>query len=169
MSSQAGVVAAYYFEREDPSYPGAIEVTRAAFRKSAENLELGVSGLSLAELADRAIHASLGSIVFASLVTSLATSLSMLLRASQRTLRSKRLHPLLQPLTYLVPLFSMISSAIAAFNGFALSHTGITGETYIVSGRAVVTMLEENQTGTLAESKLMNLHGLDLRTHEGPT
>lgn len=102
---------------------------------------------------DRAIHASLGSIMFAALVTSIATSVTTLLRASQRTLRSKHLHPLLQPLTYLVPLFSMISSAIAAFNGFALSHTGITGEPYLVSGRSVLVMLEENQTGTLADSE----------------
>ena len=106
---------------------------------------------------DRATHASLGSIIFASLVTSIATTVTTLLRASQRTLRSKHLHPLLQPLTYLVPLFSMISSAIAAFNGFALSHTGITGEPYLVSGRSVVAMLEENRTGTLADSKCLSL------------
>lgn len=156
-------MAAYYFERDDPAYPGAVEVTRAAFRKLDSGLALPRAKSQSVCLVDRATHSSLGSIIFASLVTSLATSLTTLLRASQRSLRSKHVHPLLQPLTYLVPIFSIITSALAAFNSFALSHAGITGEQYVASGRAVVTMLEQNQTGRLADSEC----GEDNTCHDG--
>lgn len=78
----------------------------------------------------------------------------MLLKSAKKALRSKHLHPLLHPLTYLVPIFSILSGAIAAFNSYALSYAGMTGEPYTSSGREVVKMLRANETGSLGDSEL---------------
>ncbi|ORY57398.1 plasma-membrane choline transporter-domain-containing protein [Leucosporidium creatinivorum] len=151
-----GVVGTYYFERDGDSYPGAVQVVRAA-----------LSGLNSPypcyDLADplfavgRATHQSLGTLIFASAVSSLATTLTTLLNSAKRALRSKHLHPLLQPLTYLVPLFSIITSAIASFNSYALAYAGMTGDDYLTSGREVVKMLRANETGSLGDSLLVRL------------
>ncbi|SCZ96051.1 BZ3500_MvSof-1268-A1-R1_Chr8-1g09971 [Microbotryum saponariae] len=132
-----GVVGAYYFERQQAEYPGPVVVTKAALQ--------------------RATHGSLGTIIFASAITSLATSTTSLLKRAQTVLRSKHLHPIFQPLTYLVPLMGIVTSFISSFNGYALSYAGMTGEPYLQSAREVAKMVRQNKTSALGDSLLVRL------------
>ncbi|SCV67256.1 BQ2448_5902 [Microbotryum intermedium] len=132
-----GVVGAYYFERQQAEHPGPVVVTKAALQ--------------------RATHGSLGTIIFASAITSLATSTTSLLKRAQSLLRSKHLHPVFQPLTYLVPLMGIITSFISSFNGYALSYAGMTGEPYLQSAREVAKMVRQNKTSALGDSLLVRL------------
>lgn len=104
-------------------------------------------------LAGRATHQSLGTVIFASAVSSFFTTLTTLLKSAKRALRSKHLHPLLQPLTYLVPLFGIIAAACASFNSYALAYVGMTGDPYLASGREMVRILRANDTGSLGDSE----------------
>lgn len=110
--------------------------------------------LMLCGLTVRATHQSLGTVIFASAVSSLATSLTTLLKKLQMSLRSKHIHPLLQPLTYLVPLFGVMASSISIFNGYALVYAGMTGDNYVQSGKTVASMLRSNKTINLGDSEL---------------
>ncbi|KAL8292809.1 hypothetical protein RQP46_000503 [Phenoliferia psychrophenolica] len=133
----AGVVGAWYFERHEPTHPGPVEVTKAAFA--------------------RATGPSLGTTIAAAFLLALFETLEFVLRRLRAALRSTRLPAFLHPLTCLVPLISIAASSIDVFNGWVLCYAALAGDDFITSASKVRKLLRQNGTVMLGDNLLVKL------------
>ncbi|GAA5919214.1 hypothetical protein JCM6882_002779 [Rhodosporidiobolus microsporus] len=132
-----GCVGTWYFEREGEGYQGPLEVTKA----------------SLA----RATGPSLGTVIAASFFLALFSTLSAVLSAVARLLRSSRLPNLLKPFTALAPLFGALAAGTAIFNSYSLSYAGMTGEGWWCSSKEVAELLRVNRARNIRDTALLRL------------
>lgn len=152
----AGVVGAWYFERHEPTYPSPFEVTKAAFGKPLppHPPPLRPQLIHSSRTTARASGPSLGTTIAAGFLLAIFETLEFVLRRLRAALRSSNLPIVLHPLTCLIPLISIASASIEAFNGWVLCYAALGGDDFLSSARKVRRLLRANGTTMLGDSAL---------------
>ncbi|EIW67934.1 hypothetical protein TREMEDRAFT_40073 [Tremella mesenterica DSM 1558] len=134
----AGVVGEWYFHRDDPGHPSAVDVTTAAVH--------------------RATGTSLGSICLGSGIVAIVRVVGRS-AAELRRITSPR-NPLPAPVAFLsklTPLFAVIASVLDQLNGYALVYVGLTGEAFWPSAKRAVNLAGRRKGGRFLDYTLIKL------------
>nr|XP_031863504.1 uncharacterized protein CI109_000754 [Kwoniella shandongensis]KAA5530576.1 hypothetical protein CI109_000754 [Kwoniella shandongensis] len=135
----AGVVGEWYFHREEPSHPPALEITTAAVHRA--------TGTSLGSIC-------IGAGIVAT-VRVVGRSAAELKRITNP--KSKVLPTPLHFLTSLTPIFTVIAGVLDQLNGYALVYVGITGDAFWPSARRAVGLAGRRKGGRLLDYTLIKL------------
>ena len=133
----AGVVGEWYFHRNEPTHPPALEVTTAAVH--------------------RATGTSLGSICIGAGIVATVRVVGRSAAELKRVTRSPALPTPLMFLSSLTPVFTVIAGVLDQLNGYALVYVGITGDAFWPSARRAVGLAGRRRAGHLLDCEFPRL------------
>ncbi|ORY34237.1 plasma-membrane choline transporter-domain-containing protein [Naematelia encephala] len=135
----AAVVGEWYFHRDEPTHPAALEISTAAVHRA--------TGTSLGSVC-------LGAGIVAT-VRVVGRSAAEMKRITSP--KSKILPSPLSFLSNLAPVFAVIAGVLDQLNGYALVYVGITGEAFWPSARRAVGLAGKRKGGRLLDYTLIKL------------